>query len=61
MPQEQQSPTNPSDLEYFIICGLGSLGQNCVVSLIEFGVKIVAIKQRVEIEWEIESFPWWII
>ncbi len=55
MPQEQQSPTNPSDLEYFIICGLGSLGQHCVVSLKEFGVKIVAIEQRVEIDWEIES------
>ncbi len=56
MLDEQQSPSNPLDLDYFIICGLGSLGQHCVVSLREFGVKIVAIEQQMPIDWEIESF-----
>ena len=51
----KQSPSNPLDLEYFIICGLGSLGQHCVLALTEFQVKIIAIERRVEIDWEIES------
>ena len=53
---EKQSHSNPLDLDYFIICGLGSLGQHCVVSLTEFGVKIVAIEQQMPLAWEIESF-----
>ncbi|MGB5633877.1 MAG: NAD-binding protein [Waterburya sp.] len=52
---EKQSPRNPQDLDYFIICGLGSLGQHCVVSLNEFDVKIIAIEQQMPIAWEIES------
>ncbi len=55
MLKEQQSPTNSLDLEYFVICGLGSLGQHCIVSLTEFDVKIIAIERRLEIDWEIES------
>jgi voltage-gated potassium channel Kch len=43
------------DLEYFIICGLGSLGQHCVLALGEFEAKIIAIERRLEIDWEIES------
>ena len=54
--EEKQSRSNPLDLEeYFIICGLGSLGQHCVVSLTEFEVKIIAIERRRSIDWEIES------
>ncbi len=45
----------PESLEYFIICGLGSLGQHCIVSLAEFEVKIIAIEQQIAINWEIES------
>ena len=45
----------PESLEYFIICGLGSLGQHCIVSLAEFEVKIIAIEQQIPISWEIES------
>ena len=46
-----------SDL--FLVCGLGSLGQHCVVALQEFGVKVIAIEQQppsVE-NWEIASLP----
>ncbi len=52
---QHQFRSNPPDLEYFIICGLGSLGQHCVVSLTEFEVKIIAIEQQLPIDWEIES------
>ncbi len=45
----------PESLEYFIICGLGSLGQHCIVSLAEFEVKIIAIEEQIPISWEIES------
>lgn len=53
---EKQSCSNSLDLEYFIICGLGSLGQHCVVSLNEFDVKIIAIEQQLPIAWEIKSW-----
>ncbi len=55
MQQAKQSSNNPLELDYFIICGLGSLGQHCVVALTEFGVKIVAIELQLPIAWEIES------
>ncbi len=55
MLKEQQYPNNSLDLEYFVIFGLGSLGQHCIVSLTEFDVKIIAIERRLEIDWEIES------
>ncbi|MGK7948917.1 MAG: NAD-binding protein, partial [Xenococcaceae cyanobacterium] len=46
---------NPLTSDYFIICGLGSLGQHCIVSLKEFNVKIMAIERQLPINWEIES------
>lgn len=55
MLEEERFRSNPVGLEYFIICGLGSLGQHCIVSLTEFGVKIVAIERQLPIAWEIES------
>ena len=53
MPNVKQSENN--NLEYFIICGLGSLGQHCVAALTEFDVKIIAIEEKQPIAWEIES------
>ncbi|MBE9043943.1 NAD-binding protein [Pleurocapsales cyanobacterium LEGE 10410] len=55
MLDDKRTQDNSSNLEYFIICGLGSLGQHCVVSLTEFEVKIIAIEQQLAIDWEIES------
>ena len=55
MQQEKQSLNNSPDLDYFIICGLGSLGQHCILALTEFQVKIIAIERRLDIDWEIES------
>ncbi len=53
MSQETENQV-PTDLEYFVVCGLGSLGQHCVSSLTEFGVKIVAIEQQLPASWDIE-------
>ncbi|BAQ63380.1 TrkA family potassium uptake protein [Geminocystis sp. NIES-3709] len=33
-------------LDTFLVCGLGSLGQNCVIALKKFGVKIVVIEKN---------------
>lgn len=41
----------------FLICGLGSLGQQCVVALKEFGVSIVAIETMLPQSWEIPDLP----
>lgn len=39
--------------ETFLICGLGSLGQNCVVALKKFGVRAITIEQVQTKTWEI--------
>ena len=44
-------------LDRFIICGLGSLGQHCVVALKEFGVRAIAIEQIPPQNWEIPNLP----
>jgi len=41
----------------FLVCGLGSLGQQCVVALKEFGVSIVAIEEALPNSWEIPNVP----
>jgi voltage-gated potassium channel Kch len=41
---------------HFLVCGLGSLGQNCVVSLKQFQVPVIAIeKQGQSQNWEIPN------
>ncbi len=42
-------------LDHFLVCGLGSLGQHCVLCLKEFGVKVTAIEQIRLPAWEIPS------
>lgn len=39
-------------LDHFIVCGLGSLGQYCVVALKEFKVPIIAIEFKPLNDWE---------
>ncbi|TVQ46299.1 MAG: potassium transporter TrkA [Gloeocapsa sp. DLM2.Bin57] len=46
-----------NNLDTFLVCGLGSLGQNCVIALKEFGVKVIAIEQTAEIPWELKKVP----
>jgi Trk K+ transport system NAD-binding subunit len=43
--------------DWFLICGLGSLGQHCVVALKEFEVGIIAIDLMRPQSWEIANIP----
>ena len=43
--------------DYFLVCGLGTLGQNCIVALKEFKVKIIAIEQKKFQTWDIRNLP----
>ena len=43
------------NLDFFLVCGLGSLGQNCVVCLKEFGCRVIAIEQNLPKKWEISN------
>ncbi|MGF1481791.1 MAG: potassium channel family protein [Cyanophyceae cyanobacterium] len=39
--------------EFFLVCGLGSLGQHCVMTLKNFGVRVIAIELTPPQSWEI--------
>jgi Trk K+ transport system NAD-binding subunit len=43
--------------DWFLICGLGSLGQHCVVALKEFEVGLIAIDRVQPPSWEIANIP----
>ncbi|GBE92519.1 potassium channel family protein [Nostoc cycadae] len=45
------------DPNFFLVCGLGSLGQYCVSVLKEFGVKVNAIEEINTQTWEIPELP----
>jgi Trk K+ transport system NAD-binding subunit len=45
-------------LDRFLVCGLGSLGQQCVVALKGFGVSIIAIEEVKPRHWEIPDLPY---
>lgn len=50
----QNAATDP---KFFLVCGLGSLGQYCVSALKEFGVKVNAIEEVNTQNWEIPELP----
>lgn len=43
--------------DHFVVCGLGSLGQHCVVNLKTFGVRVSAVEQVPPTRWEVETVP----
>ncbi|MCC5639172.1 NAD-binding protein [Nostoc sp. CHAB 5844] len=51
---EQNATIDPN---FFLVCGLGSLGQYCVSVLKEFGVKVNAIEEVNTQTWEIPELP----
>jgi Trk K+ transport system NAD-binding subunit len=55
------SPRNSNNsqvkLDRFLVCGLGSLGQQCVVALKGFGVSIIAVEVVQPTNWEIPDLP----
>ncbi|NMG11586.1 potassium transporter TrkA [Brasilonema sp. UFV-L1] len=40
-------------LDQFLVCGLGGLGQHCVVALKQFEVSVIAIDKKLPEDWEI--------
>lgn len=41
------------ELDRFLVCGMGSLGQHCVLALKQFGVSVIAIEQIAPASWEL--------
>ena len=41
----------------FLVCGLGSLGQYCVVALKKFGFKVIAIEKNMPTSWDFPELP----
>ncbi|HEY9671370.1 MAG TPA: NAD-binding protein [Waterburya sp.] len=54
---QQRSNGSQLILNRFLVCGLGSLGQQCVVALKGFGVSIIAIEEVLPKSWEISDLP----
>jgi hypothetical protein len=44
-------------LDRFLVCGLGSLGQHCVVALKGFGANAIAIDKIPPQDWDIPDLP----
>ncbi|MFN9174789.1 MAG: NAD-binding protein [Synechocystis sp.] len=49
--------SNATTPEYFLVCGLGSLGQQAVIALKRFGVPVLAIEQQEVTRYEVPDFP----
>ena len=54
---DQTAHAPPSATDFVLVCGLGSLGQHCVVMLKEFGVTVSAIECTIPNDWEIPVIP----
>jgi Trk K+ transport system NAD-binding subunit len=57
MVEVSKQPSNSFPSNSFIVCGLGSLGQNCVTAICEFGGSVSAIEQGQPSSWEIPELP----
>ncbi|MDJ1184399.1 NAD-binding protein [Roseofilum casamattae] len=58
MSQPTQSPSTSSAKAHwdkFLVCGLGHLGQQCIIALKKFGVVVSAIEKQMPTEWELPS------
>lgn len=55
--QSDQNDRSPIQLDQFLVCGLGSLGQHCVAALKEFGIKVTTIALSTPTTWEIPQIP----
>jgi Trk K+ transport system NAD-binding subunit len=55
--QQAKPPMSSIDPTDFLVCGLGSLGQHCVVALKEFGVTVRAIDLTNKEYWNIPKLP----
>ena len=48
-----ERPETPPPNDGFLVCGLGSLGQNCVANLKRFGVPVHAINNVLPDQWQV--------
>jgi Trk K+ transport system NAD-binding subunit len=55
--QTTEHSRNFQSSEVILVCGLGSLGQQCVRYLKEFGVSVIAINQALSTTWELSELP----
>ncbi|MEY2984917.1 MAG: hypothetical protein RLZZ568_1534 [Cyanobacteriota bacterium] len=53
----KHAESNSATSEYFLVCGLGSLGQQAVIALQQFGVPVLAIEQSHLGRYETPEFP----
>lgn len=53
LPAPAPVPIAAPPLDHFLVCGLGSLGEHCVMNLKQFGVEVSAIEQSPPPTWEI--------
>lgn len=52
-PGRIERPETPPPNDGFLVCGLGSLGQNCVANLKRFGVPVHAINNVLPDQWQV--------
>jgi Trk K+ transport system NAD-binding subunit len=52
-PGRIERPETPPPNDGFLVCGLGSLGQNCVANLKSFGVPVHAINNVLPDQWQV--------
>ena len=53
----QKATKSEESLDKFLVCGLGGLGQHCVVALKKFEVSVIAIDKIQPQDWEIPNLP----
>jgi voltage-gated potassium channel Kch len=53
----QQKANSQILLDRFLVCGLGSLGQQCVAALKRFEVSVIAIEKNPSQDWDIPDLP----
>lgn len=56
-PNANRSAASPIPNGGFLVCGLGSLGQHCVVNLKTFGVQVNAVELVAPHQWEVPQLP----
>jgi Trk K+ transport system NAD-binding subunit len=54
---DRTQSVQPQSSEFVLVCGLGSLGQQCVRYLKEFGVSVIAIEEIIDKPWEMPELP----
>lgn len=52
---QRTASQSQAQLDRFLVCGLGSLGQHCVAVLKDYGTKVIAIDETPPKNWEIPN------